>query len=49
MRDDAGATRRPRTTSAAACRSGSRALVQEPMNTRLTGRPASAMPGVSPI
>ena len=39
----------PRTTSAAACRSGRRLLVQEPMNTRLTGRPASAMPGCKPI
>ena len=40
------ATLRPRTMSAATCRSGRRALVQEPMNTRFTGRPASAMPGV---
>ena len=43
--DHAVGDRRPRTTSAATCRSGSRALVQEPMNTRFTGRPASAMPG----
>src|SRR6266508_844339 len=43
------ATRRPRTTSAAAWRSGRRLLVHEPMNTRSTGRPASAMPGCKPI
>src|SRR5215472_6059088 len=43
------ATRRPRATSAAALRSGRRLLVHEPMNTRSTGRPASAMPGFSPI
>ena len=43
------ATRRPRTTAAAASRSGRRLLVQEPMKTRLTGSPATGMPGVSPI
>ena len=43
------ATLRPRTMSAATCKSGRRALVQEPMNTRFTGRPASAMPGVRPM
>src|SRR5262247_2033026 len=40
------ATCRPRTTSAAASRSGSRALVQEPMNTRLIARPTSGAPGL---
>src|SRR5207237_1058349 len=43
------ATRRPPTTAAAASRSGSRLLVQEPMNTRFTGKPASAMPGLRSI
>src|SRR5262249_29112477 len=43
------ATWRPRTTSAAALRSGGRLLVHEPMKTRSTGRPASAMPGCNPI
>src|SRR5215470_3231255 len=43
------ATRRPRTIAAAACKSGRRLLVQEPMNTRSTLRPASVMPGVRPI
>ena len=43
------ATRCPRTMSAAACRSVRRLLVQEPMKTRLTGSPASAIPGSSPM
>src|SRR6516164_3125259 len=43
------ATWRPRTTSAAASRSGRRLLVHEPMKTRSTGRPASDMPGCNPI
>src|SRR5262249_38105046 len=43
------ATWRPRTTSAAALRSDKRLLVHEPMKTRSTGRPASAMPGCNPI
>ena len=43
------ATCRPRTTAAAASRSHRRALVQEPMNTRLTGSPTSGVPGASPI
>src|SRR6202035_3093502 len=43
------ATLRPRTTAAATSRSGSRALVQEPMKTRLTGSPASGVPGVRSI
>ena len=43
------ATWRPPTTAAAASRSGSRLLVQEPMNTRFTGKPASAMPGLMSI
>src|SRR5580693_737726 len=43
------ATRRPRTTAAATSRSGSRLLVQEPMKTRLTGSPASGVPGLRPI
>src|SRR5215475_7784286 len=43
------ATCRPRTTSAAALRSGKRLLVHEPMKTRSTGTPASAMPGCNPI
>src|SRR5215208_1372895 len=43
------ATCRPRTTAAAACRSGRRALVQEPMKTRSTGKPASVEPGCKPM
>src|SRR5580698_785358 len=43
------ATLRPRTMAAATSRSGSRLLVQEPMKTRLTGSPASGVPGFSPI
>ena len=43
------ATRRPRTTAAAAMRSGRRALVQEPMKTRSTGNPAIGAPGDSPM
>ena len=43
------ATLRPRTTAAATSRSGSRLLVQEPMKTRLTGSPASGVPGVRSI
>src|SRR2546430_6903567 len=44
-----GATLRPRATSAAARRSLSRLLVQEPMKTQSTGVPAIDAPGVSPI
>src|SRR6516164_435878 len=43
------ATRRPRTTLAAVSRSANRLLVQEPMKTRCTGSPATAIPGSSPI
>src|SRR5438128_452314 len=39
----------PRTTRAAARRSSMRALVQEPRNTRSIGRPASRVPGASPM
>src|ERR1700716_4284 len=39
------ATWRPRTTAAAACRSGRRPLVPEPMNTRSTRQPARGLPG----
>src|SRR5260370_1540552 len=41
------ATCRPRTIAPAASRSGSRLLLQEPIKTRFTGRPASRLPGVS--
>src|SRR5438874_97630 len=44
-----GATRRPRTTLAAARRSSMRALVHDPRNTRSIGIPASGVPGVSPM
>src|SRR5271155_1482153 len=43
------ATRRPRTTAAATCKSGSRLLVHEPMKTRSTGSPVSGVPGVRSI
>src|SRR5580704_17789886 len=43
------ATRRPRTTAAAASRSGTRLLVHEPMKTRLIGSPLSGVPGCNPI
>src|SRR5690349_23963652 len=44
-----GATRRPRTTSAATCRSGKRLLVHDPINTRLIGKPRSGVPGARSI
>src|SRR6201999_2790747 len=44
-----GATLRPRATSAAARRSLSRLLVQEPIKTQSTGVPAIGAPGLRPI
>src|ERR1700757_719464 len=43
------ATCRPRTTSAAPCRSGKRLLVQEPIKTRSIGKPRSGVPGARSI
>src|SRR5689334_12466723 len=43
------AARRPRAIAAAARRSSRRLLVQEPMNTRFTGVPASGAPAVNPM
>src|SRR5690606_1879706 len=43
------ATLRPRSTSAAARKSDSRLLVQEPMNAAVIGTPSSGVPGVSPV